>query len=324
MNQGWVYVFVNSSLPGLAKVGRTNRSPAQRAAEISAATGVPTPFVLAFEQAFDDCVEAERQVHAELDRRGMRVAQNREFFHASPSDIIRIMLDLADRMHPAAATAPDTSATRICIAAERALHGTGNHLQDTGEALRLFKMAVSRGSLGAYDRIGQIYTALYLAQKDRPRKRRAMAVFKEGARRGNYYCYPGMAEIFAAEGHVDNFGKAWKLFLARRAEAFRPELEQDPSHYAAVLTRYIEQSRRLGLEPEHLAELKAATGSIMTVLLNDLDAAKNDTAARSRITVTLRWAYENLPPRQPPSELGRRFLAGLAPRWVGTPKPHLA
>jgi hypothetical protein len=324
MNQGWVYVFVNSSLPGYAKVGRTHRSPAQRAAELSAATGVPTPFVLAFEQAFDDCVVAERLVHAELDRRGLRVAQNREFFIAPPSDIIRIILDLTDRIEPATQAADDTSADRLCAAALCALHGTGNHLQDTGEAVRLFKLAVARGSLAAYERVGQIYAALYLANQDRPRKRRAMAAYKEGARRGNYYCYAGMADIFAAERHAGNFSKAWTLFLKHRAEAFRPELERDASHYARALARYIEQACGLGVQPEHLAELRAATASIMTVLLNSLDTAKDDLAARQRITATLRWAYENLLPPPEPVTLGRRILDQLAPRWVSSPKPRLA
>jgi hypothetical protein len=64
MEQGWIYVLVNSSLPGLVKVGRTSRSTQERVAELSAATGVPTPFVLAFDQEFEDCVAAEQSVHA--------------------------------------------------------------------------------------------------------------------------------------------------------------------------------------------------------------------------------------------------------------------
>ena len=35
MEPGWGYVLVNSSMPGLAKVGRTTRSPAERVAELS-------------------------------------------------------------------------------------------------------------------------------------------------------------------------------------------------------------------------------------------------------------------------------------------------
>ena len=31
--QDWIYVLVNSSIPGMVKVGRTARQPAERAAE---------------------------------------------------------------------------------------------------------------------------------------------------------------------------------------------------------------------------------------------------------------------------------------------------
>ena len=95
MEPGWVYVLVNSSMPGLSKVGRTSRPPAERVAELSSATGVATPFVLAFDQQVADSCAAERAVHAELDRRGLRVASNREFFRGPPSEIVRVVLDVA-------------------------------------------------------------------------------------------------------------------------------------------------------------------------------------------------------------------------------------
>src|SRR5688572_6679317 len=52
---GYLYVLINPSLPGLVKIGKTNRDPEQRAAELSAATGVPTPFVLVYDAFFQNC-----------------------------------------------------------------------------------------------------------------------------------------------------------------------------------------------------------------------------------------------------------------------------
>jgi hypothetical protein len=52
MAVGYLYVLVNSSMPGLVKVGKTARSPTQRADELSGVTGVATPFIVAFEQQF--------------------------------------------------------------------------------------------------------------------------------------------------------------------------------------------------------------------------------------------------------------------------------
>lgn len=92
MAAGYLYVLVNSSLPGLVKVGKTTRDPTDRAQELSNATGVPTPFVLAFDSYFADCDAAEQYVHTELEIRGLRESKNREFFRAPSAEVIKILL----------------------------------------------------------------------------------------------------------------------------------------------------------------------------------------------------------------------------------------
>ena len=47
MTPGWVYVLTNPAMPGLVKIGLTSRNPQVRAAELTQATGVPAPFVIA-------------------------------------------------------------------------------------------------------------------------------------------------------------------------------------------------------------------------------------------------------------------------------------
>jgi hypothetical protein len=42
---GFVYLLSNPSMPGLLKIGYTERDVTERAAEISAATGVPEPYL---------------------------------------------------------------------------------------------------------------------------------------------------------------------------------------------------------------------------------------------------------------------------------------
>src|SRR3954466_7359261 len=54
-NPGFVYILINPSLPGLVKIGKTTRSSESRAMELSAPTGLPTPFIVAFDEEFDDC-----------------------------------------------------------------------------------------------------------------------------------------------------------------------------------------------------------------------------------------------------------------------------
>jgi hypothetical protein len=294
MDQGWVYVLVNSSMPNIAKVGRTTRSPADRALELSAATGVATPFVVAFDQVFEDCSDAERLIHAELDRRGFRVAPNREFFRGAPSEIIRVIIEVAERNGPVPIAGPHPSAERLCSAAQRALFGEDDTLQDTTEALRLYKLASARGSLIAFERMGQIYNAFYLGSRDHLKRRHAVNTLKEGARRGNYYCYCELSVIFTAERQLGNFVKSWDLFFARRRDAPVKELDKDPARFGSALARYILQSLELGVQPAHTAELAPEATRITTALLAQLDAARSNQAARRFITAALRWVYEAL------------------------------
>lgn len=74
---GWVYVLTNPSMPGLVKIGFTSRDPSKRAAELAQATGVPTPFAIAWCRAVVDSPGIEATVHRMLDDR--RVS-GREFF----------------------------------------------------------------------------------------------------------------------------------------------------------------------------------------------------------------------------------------------------
>lgn len=312
MEQGWIYILVNSSTPGMAKVGRTTRPPADRAAELSTATGVPTPFLVAFDQAFVDCCEAERLVHAELDRRGLRVAPNREFFAGPVSEIVRIIIDLVPGCNDVETTPSDPSAERLCQAGDNALYGLGECLQDTGEALRCYKRAALHGSLVAYERIGHIYVSLYEKTRNRAGRRRAMNVLKEGVRRGNYYCYCEMSRLFAVEHHLANFGKSWDLFFARRADAPCPEIEASATSFAMVCARYIAMALDLGQNPGHLDELTAYGDAILAALLAELDQVREHPASRQRVAMVMRWAYEKLLPAEIVPVRKRRRLI---PRW---------
>lgn len=88
---GVLYVLVNASMQGHVKIGRTARDAAERARELSAATGVPTPFVVAYEAKFADVAAAERYVHKALERRNCRVSDRREFFRISSTEAIKVI-----------------------------------------------------------------------------------------------------------------------------------------------------------------------------------------------------------------------------------------
>ena len=311
--QDWIYVLVNSSIPGMVKVGRTARQPAERAAELSQATGVATPFVLAFEQQFADGVQAEELIHAELDRLGLRVAANREFFRGSPADIVRVVLNVASLCGDTKAVTTAPTALELLATGDRHLFGTGDALQDYSEAMRCYRLAAARGSLVALERLGSIF--LRLGGTSRAERRRAMQCLKEGARRGNYYCYCEMTWVYAAEGHLQNFSKAWDLFFARRADSFNQEAEAGDRRYANALRHYISASLDLGVPPEHIPELQAAADSILNEIARALDGLRDAPEARHRLTAVVRWAYENLLPVKPLVAVARSLPTWM-PRWV--------
>lgn len=60
---GYIYVLINPSMDGLVKIGKTTRDPSGRAKELSGATGVPSPFLLAYETLIGDCSAAEEFVY---------------------------------------------------------------------------------------------------------------------------------------------------------------------------------------------------------------------------------------------------------------------
>lgn len=80
MPKGYIYVLSNPSIPGKVKIGMTTRSPDERAAELSTATGIPTKFAVVFSLLVDDCEKAEKLVFSELESQGLRTSPDREFF----------------------------------------------------------------------------------------------------------------------------------------------------------------------------------------------------------------------------------------------------
>jgi T5orf172 domain-containing protein len=67
----YIYILFNQSIPGLVKIGKTERDPDERAREFSQATGVATPFEVGYAAAFADCDVAERYLHAVLEHNGI-------------------------------------------------------------------------------------------------------------------------------------------------------------------------------------------------------------------------------------------------------------
>jgi hypothetical protein len=83
---GFVYILQSSAMPGVYKVGATERSPHQRAEELSRGTGVPVAYEVAFYGEVENAFAWEKTVHKALEN--YRVSESREFFKAPLSLII--------------------------------------------------------------------------------------------------------------------------------------------------------------------------------------------------------------------------------------------
>lgn len=94
---GFVYILLNPSFGKLLKIGMTERSPEERASELSAHTGVPGRFVVAHEEFVEDCVLAEQKIHQALD--SSRSNPDREFFEIKLKDAIRIVESVAKEVN---------------------------------------------------------------------------------------------------------------------------------------------------------------------------------------------------------------------------------
>ena len=89
MNIGYIYILTNPAMPGLVKIGHTARDPQTRAAELSAATGVPGRFVVAWAHPVCDHEALEGLAHGRLNR--YRVNAHREFFSCTVTQARRII-----------------------------------------------------------------------------------------------------------------------------------------------------------------------------------------------------------------------------------------
>lgn len=108
---GFVYILLNPSFGKLLKIGMTERSPEERASELSAHTGVPGRFIVAYEEFVEDCGLAEQKIHQALG--SARTNPGREFFEINLKDAIRVVATIAKEVNAVCPPSKE-GATRRC------------------------------------------------------------------------------------------------------------------------------------------------------------------------------------------------------------------
>lgn len=93
MSHGYVYCMSNPCMPGLVKIGYTERTMDDRLQEANLGTWIPQPFSIEFARFVKEPNAKEQAVHRFL--AADRVNPKREFFR-TPSERVRMLFELMD------------------------------------------------------------------------------------------------------------------------------------------------------------------------------------------------------------------------------------
>lgn len=99
---GFVYCLGNVCMPGIYKVGKTERSVMRRALELSSSISVPEGFHILFYVETDSMSDLVQMAHKELG--DFRVNPNREFFECDPRKILEKFEEIYETGDPIATT----------------------------------------------------------------------------------------------------------------------------------------------------------------------------------------------------------------------------
>ena len=97
MTDGYIYCFSNPSMPGILKVGMTDRTPVIRLGEANASDTwrPPTPYKIEFAKKVSDASGKEKTLHTLLEQYTERINSRREFFRVSTEEVCKFF-DLMD------------------------------------------------------------------------------------------------------------------------------------------------------------------------------------------------------------------------------------
>lgn len=277
MTSGFLYILINPAMPGLAKVGKTTRTPQERLLELSSATGVPSPFILAYQQPVANCHAAEAWVHTELERRGYRVSANREFFNAPLHVIVAVLaasiaiddkynsfsLSMADT-ESARDNAPAELANELTILADGFRNGDQDVLLDLSRALELYEQAAKLDDVYACQQAASLLRDGGPGIKSNIEK--SLSYLKKALALDpvwNWDIASEIAEIYSEQDQAKSALPYWKLFAEK--------IDDKTSDFKVVrLWRYCFDVVNRGLTPEIDEKILGQHGP---VLIDSINAA---------------------------------------------------
>ncbi|MDP8207114.1 MAG: GIY-YIG nuclease family protein [Candidatus Electryonea clarkiae] len=216
---GYVYILKNESMPGLLKIGITTRSPEQRIGELSSATGVPTPFQMAYCVFVSNHKQVEKLVHEQLS--SFR-KEGKEFFEVNINEAIDLVSEIAEDNKPfysieCSDAKEDFLANSNLSWEEYESLGAKFHfgfddvLQDNEDALNCYLKAYEAGSPTVCSLLASMYE---LGEGCKPNQKKALFYYKEGVKRGDYKCNIDLANYYKLEENYDNADKCWIRYFS--------------------------------------------------------------------------------------------------------------
>lgn len=104
---GYLYILSNGSIPNAYKVGCSREDPNLRARQLSASSGIPSPFTVVYSRYVVYPFAVESAIHGALD--DYRVHDAREFFAAPLRHIIELVEQYEEIPTHRAVELPDLS-----------------------------------------------------------------------------------------------------------------------------------------------------------------------------------------------------------------------
>lgn len=220
-NSGYIYVLINHSMENLVKVGKTTRDTESRAKELSSVTGVPMPFLVAFDTYFDDCSEAEEYIHKRLEQKGFRLSNNREFFKAPLKEVVNIIVEVQQLFQSKSISLPDNHIESEQKHGESAVHDEKEpwgaieaiaeyHLMygNFEGSYRLFKQALSMGSKNSYYPFGVMTLRGWGCLED---GEKGLELLQDGASNGDGRCCGELSNYYFYGSSCRSMGKLISL-----------------------------------------------------------------------------------------------------------------
>lgn len=295
--KGYVYVMMNPSYGNMVKIGKTTKEPEERAKELSASTGVATPFIVVYKRLFNDCHTAEKLAHAILGERGCRVNDSREFFAVSIPDAIDLLLSLNDDEEEcmtedfgdSEGNDSEDLGKVYYDQAEAYHYGWGDTFQDIDMALDYYEKSASLGYNEALLSLGRIY-------RESKNYNRAIRYLQQGANKGVFACYAQLGFIYLdKEGsfyNEYNGNLAWSKYFASVDKEYETGHIDWNNHILYIIGR--KQINMEEIPIEHEQHISTYTEHIIREVISLRESMPNGESMFSKVIVYLNKLEEKM------------------------------